>query len=103
MYFALRRRQAAMPVFRRRCWSLGYPGRESPAGITSWRTRRMARRKRNVSDLPYAAPPLSCVAFFFKVQKTEIYKEEIEYEVKRQFTAVYFLRRFLLDDLVEHR
>ena len=32
--------------------------------------------KRNVSDLPYAAPPLSCVAFFFKVQKTEIYKEE---------------------------
>ena len=77
--------------------------RENPAIIGSWRTRRMARRKRNVSDLPYAAPPLSCVAFFFKVQKTEIYKEEIEYEVKRQFTAVYFLRRFLLDDLVEHR
>ena len=50
--------------------------RGNPAGITSWRTRRMARRKRNVSDLPYAAPPLSCVAFFFKVQKTEIYKEE---------------------------
>ena len=68
MYFALRRRQAAMPVFRRRCWSLGYPGRESPAGITSWRTRRMARRKRNVSDLPYAAPPFYCVAFFVKVQ-----------------------------------
>ena len=76
MYFALRRRQAAMPVFRRRCWSLGYPGRESPAGITSWRTRRMARRKRNVSDLPYAAPPLSCDAFFVKVQKTEIRKAE---------------------------
>ena len=76
MYFALRRRQAAMPVFRRRCWSLGYPGRESPAGITSWRTRRMARRKRNVSDLPYAAPPLSCAAFFVKVQKTEIRKAE---------------------------
>ena len=68
MYFALRRRQAAMPVFRRRCWSLGYPGRESPAGITSWRTRRMARHKRNVSDLPYTAPPLSCVAFFVKEQ-----------------------------------
>ena len=66
MYFALRRRQAAMPVFRRRCWSLGYPGR----------TRRMARRKRNVSDLPYAAPPLSCVAFFVKVQKTGIRKAE---------------------------
>ena len=74
MYFALRRRQAAMPVFRRRCWSLGYPRRESPAGITSWRTRRMARHKRNVSDLPYAAPPLSCVAFF--VQKTGIRKAE---------------------------
>ena len=28
----------------------------------------MARRKRNVSDLPYAAPPLSCAAFFVKVQ-----------------------------------
>ena len=72
MYFALRRRQAAMPVFRRRCWSLGYPRRESPAGITSWRTRRMARHKRNVSDLPYAAPPLSCVAFFVKEQKGRI-------------------------------
>ena len=34
----------------------------------SWRTRRMARRKRNVSDLPYTAPPLSCVAFFVKEQ-----------------------------------
>ena len=76
MYFALRRRQAAMPVFRRRCWSLGYPGRESPAGITSWRTRRMARHKRNVSDLPYAAPPLSCVAFFVKEQKDRLRKAE---------------------------
>jgi len=28
----------------------------------------MARRKRNVSDLPYAAPPFYCVAFFVKVQ-----------------------------------
>ena len=35
-------------------------------GGKSWRTRRMARRKRNVSDLPYTAPPLSCVAFFVK-------------------------------------
>lgn len=50
--------------------------RENPAIIGSWRTRRMARRKRNVSDLPYAASPLSCAAFFFKVQKTEICKEE---------------------------
>ena len=45
-------------------------------GGKSWRTRRMARRKRNVSDLPYAAPPLSCAAFFVKVQKTGIRKAE---------------------------
>ena len=37
-------------------------------GGKSWRTRRMARRKRNVSDLPYTASPLSCVAFFVKEQ-----------------------------------
>ena len=55
--------------FPARCWSLGCPGGNTPARIASWRTRRMARRKRNVSDLPYAAPPLSCAAFFFKVQK----------------------------------
>ena len=35
----------------------------------SWRTRCMARRKRDVSDLPYTASPLSCVAFFVKEQK----------------------------------
>jgi hypothetical protein len=34
-----------------------------------WRTRRMAWRKRNVYDLPYAALPLSCAAFFVKEQK----------------------------------
>ena len=56
---------SAFPV---RCWSLGCPGGDNPARIASWRTRRLARRKRNVSDLPYAAPPLSCAAFFFKVQ-----------------------------------
>ena len=55
--------------FPARCWSLGCPGGNTPTGIASWRNRRMARRKRNVSDLPYAAPPLSCAAFFFKVQK----------------------------------
>ena len=32
----------------------------------------MARHKRNVSDLPYAASPLSCVAFFVKEQKGRI-------------------------------
>jgi len=42
------------------------------AGIVSWRTRRIARRKRDVSDLPYAAPPLSCAAFFVKVQNQEL-------------------------------
>ena len=51
--------------FTTRCWSL-IPSRKS------WRTRRMARRKRNVSDLPYAASPLSCVAFFVKEQKGRI-------------------------------
>ena len=51
--------------FPARCWSLGCPGGNTPAGIASWRTRRMARRKRNVSDLPYvcarvvASPQLS--------------------------------------------
>ena len=45
-----------------------FPRREN----VSWRTRRMARRKRNVSDLPYAASPLSCVAFFVKEQKGRI-------------------------------
>lgn len=49
--------------FPARCWSLGCPGGDNLTRIASWRTRRMARRKRNVSDLPYAAPPLSCAAF----------------------------------------
>ena len=35
----------------------------------SWRTRRMARHKRNVSDLPYAASPFYCAAFFIKEQR----------------------------------
>jgi len=34
----------------------------------SWRICRMARRKKDVPDLPYTAPPLSCAAFFFKEQ-----------------------------------
>jgi len=42
--------------FPARCWSLGCPGGDNLTRIASWRTRRMARRKRNVSDLPYAAP-----------------------------------------------
>lgn len=35
----------------------------------SWRTRRMARHKRNVSDLPYTASPFYCAAFFIKEQR----------------------------------
>ena len=70
MPFACRRLRAAIPALRRWCFSL------VPDMGKSWRTRRMARRKRNVSDLPYAAPPLSCAAFFVKVQKTEIRKAE---------------------------
>ena len=46
--------------FPARCWSLGCPGGDNLTWIASWRTRRMARRKRNVSDLPYTASPLSC-------------------------------------------
>ena len=54
--------------FPARCWSLGCPGGDNLTRIASWRTRRMARRKRNVSDLPYTASPLSCGAFFVKEQ-----------------------------------
>ena len=62
MYSARRRPQAASSL----C-SVGVSRSFSDRG-KSWRTRRMARRKRNVSDLPYTAPPLSCVAFFVKEQ-----------------------------------
>ena len=62
MYSARRCLQAAKLALRRRCSSLVLRWGKS------WRTRRMARRKRNVSDLPYTAPPLSCVAFFVKEQ-----------------------------------
>ena len=64
MYFACRRPQAATLVFRCGVTRSTFSCLEK----ASWRTRRMARRKRNVSDLPYAAPPLSCAAFFVKVQ-----------------------------------
>ena len=60
MYSARRRPQAATLAFRRGV------GRSFSDRGKSWRTRRMARRKRNVSDLPYTASPLSCVAFFVK-------------------------------------
>ena len=71
MYSVRYRPQVATLALQRWCCSLAFP-----VGERSWRTRRMARRKRNVSDLPYAAPPLSCAAFFVKVQKTEIRKAE---------------------------
>ena len=34
----------------------------------SWRISPTAPHISNVSDLPYAAPPFSCAAFFVKVQ-----------------------------------
>ena len=63
MYSARRCPQAASSL----C-GVGVRRSFSDGGGKSWRTRRMARRKRNVSDLPYTAPPLSCVAFFVKEQ-----------------------------------
>ena len=53
----------------------------------SWRTRRMARHKRNVSDLPYTASPFYCAAFFIKEQRavlrygTEKGKEAFQYRI----------------------
>ena len=70
-----RRPQAAKLAPRRGVGRSAVPaGKENPAGIVSWRTRRMARRKRDVPDLPYAAPPLSCAAFFVKVQNSRAYR-----------------------------
>ncbi len=63
MYSVRYRPQVATLALQRWCCSLAFP-----VGERSWRTRRMARHKRNVSDLPYAAPPFSCAAFFVKVQ-----------------------------------
>lgn len=62
MYSARRRPQAATLVFRRSV------SRSFPFG-KSWRTLRMARRKRNVSDLPYTVSLLSCATFFVKEQR----------------------------------
>lgn len=64
MYFARRRLQATNLFFGVGVDRSAFPRR----GKVSWRTRRTARHKRNVSDLPYTAPPLSCVAFFDKEQ-----------------------------------
>ncbi|WP_288149117.1 hypothetical protein [Bacteroides acidifaciens] len=61
---ACRRPQAATLVPR----SGGGRSTFSNRGKASWRTRRMAQRKKDVSDLPYTASPLSCVAFFVKEQ-----------------------------------
>ena len=63
MYSVRYRPQVATLALQRWCCSLAFP-----VGERSWRTRRMARHKRNVSDLPYTASPLSCVAFFVKEQ-----------------------------------
>ena len=63
MYSVRYRPQVATLALQRWCCSLAFP-----VGERSWRTRRMARHKRNVSDLPYAASPFYCAAFFFKEQ-----------------------------------
>ena len=63
MYSVRYRPQVATLALQRWCCSLAFP-----VGERSWRTRRMARHKRNVSDLPYAASPFYCAAFFVKVQ-----------------------------------
>ena len=62
MYSVRYRPQVATLALQRWCCSLAFP-----VGERSWRTRRMARHKRNVSDLPYAASPFYCAAFFVKV------------------------------------
>ena len=63
MYSVRYRPQVATLALQRWCCSLASLLRER-----SWRTHRMARHKRNVSDLPYAASPFYCAAFFVKVQ-----------------------------------
>ena len=63
MYSVRYRPQVATLALQRWCCSLAFP-----VGERSWRTRRMAQRKKDVSDLPYTASPLSCVAFFIKEQ-----------------------------------
>lgn len=54
MYSARRRPRAAIPFYGVGINRSAFPHKEK----ASWRTRRVARRKRNVSDLPYAAPLL---------------------------------------------
>jgi len=61
---ACRRPQAATLVPRRGGGRSTFSNRRK----ASWRTCRMAQRKKDVSDLPYTASPLSCVAFFVKEQ-----------------------------------
>lgn len=70
-----------------------------PVGKRLWRTRRMARHKRNVSDLPYTAPPFSCVAFFFKVQNG--YAAALAAERKRGGVKTFHrrLRLFLCSEI----
>ena len=82
MYSVRYRPQVATLALQRWCCSLAFP-----VGERSWRTRRMARHKRNVSDLPYAASPFYCAAFFIKEQGavlrygTEKGKEAFQYRV----------------------
>ena len=70
MYSVRYRPQVATLALQRWCCSLAFP-----VGERSWRTRRMARHKRNVSDLPYAASPFYCAAFFVKVPEVAMLRQ----------------------------
>lgn len=75
MYFAFRRRQAAVPVFRRRCWSLGNPGREVPPGSRHGAPAAWLGAKGTYLICPMTLRRyLACV--FVKVRKTELRKAE---------------------------
>ena len=94
MYSVRYRPQVATLALQRWCCSLAFP-----VGERSWRTRRMARHKRNVSDLPYAASPFYCVAFFVKVQNG--YAAALAAEWKRGGVKTFHcrLRLFLCSEI----
>lgn len=75
MYFARYRRQAANPVFRRRCWSLGNPGREVPPGLRHGAPAAWLGAKGTYLICPMTLRRyLACV--FVNVRKTELRKAE---------------------------
>ena len=56
----------------------------------SWRIRRMARHKRNVSDLPYTASPFYFAAFFVKEQRAVLRYGTEKKRGKRSNTALLY-------------